>query len=135
MLQVGLKGEPFSSVQKALDFLKMHPEEERYILVRPGVYKERVVVGIPGVVITGESREAMERTVITLGLGAREILFWEGRRPEASLVAKGTPVSWESHLKVQSTVHSFTDKIHTTSIQLHGGSKYGQDSGNRHPGF
>lgn len=84
MLQVGLKGEPFSSVQKALDFLKMHPEEERYILVRPGVYKERVVVGIPGVVITGESREAMERTVITLGLGAREILFW-GRKKARSL--------------------------------------------------
>ena len=37
MIIVGLKGEAFSSVQKALDFLEAHPEEEPGILVRPGV--------------------------------------------------------------------------------------------------
>ncbi len=74
MIIVGLKGEAFSSVQKALDFLEAHPEEEPGILVRPGVYKERVVVRIPGVKISGESREAAEKTVLTLGLGGRELL-------------------------------------------------------------
>ena len=74
MIEVGLGGEAFSSVQKALDFLEAHPGAERVILVRPGVYRERVEVRIPGVVITGESPKAAKNTVITLGLGAKEIL-------------------------------------------------------------
>ncbi len=74
MVKVGLKGERFSSVQNALDFLESHPEEERYVLVRPGVYEERVKIRIPGVIVTGEGREAAEKTVITLGLGGKEIL-------------------------------------------------------------
>ena len=74
MVEVGPWGELFSSVQSALDFLETHPGEERVILVRPGVYEERVEVRIPGVVITGESLEAAEKTIITLGLGAKEIL-------------------------------------------------------------
>ena len=74
MVKVGLKGERFSSVQNALDFLESHPEEERYVLVRPGVYEERVKIRIPEVIVTGEGREAAEKTVITLGLGGKEIL-------------------------------------------------------------
>ena len=64
----------FSSVQEALDELERHPEQERRILVHPGVYEEQLVVRIPGVTICGESREKAEETVITFSLGAREIL-------------------------------------------------------------
>lgn len=74
MIEIALKGERFSSIQTALDYLEEHPEEERHLLVRPGVYEERVEIKIPGVVITGESREAADKTVITLGLGGKEIL-------------------------------------------------------------
>ena len=74
MITVGLKKDEFSSIQNALDFLEAHPREERYILIRPGIYKEQVEVRVPGVTITGESREAAEKTIITLGLGAKEIL-------------------------------------------------------------
>lgn len=74
MIEVGPEGKAFSSVQSALNFLEQHPKEERVILVHPGVYQERVEVRVPGVVITGENRTAAEKTVITLGLGAKEIL-------------------------------------------------------------
>lgn len=74
MVTVSLERGRFCSIQDALDFLEAHPEEERYILVRPGIYKERVEIRIPEVIITGENREATEKTMITLGLGGKEIL-------------------------------------------------------------
>lgn len=64
----------FSSVQEALDYLENHPEQEACILVHPGIYQEQVEVRIPGVVISGESSSAAEKTVITCGFGGWDIL-------------------------------------------------------------
>ena len=72
---IGEEGQPcFDSLQEALDYLEINPEEERYIRVHPGYYKEQVTVRVPGVVIEGADPEAVKETVITFGLGAREIL-------------------------------------------------------------
>lgn len=71
---MGPEGDAFSSLQSALNFLEDHPDEKRHILVRPGRYVEQVEVRIPGVIITGESRAAAKETVITLELGAKEML-------------------------------------------------------------
>lgn len=61
----------FASIQSALDYLEQNPEEERIVQIRPGVYRERVTVRVPGVRICGgEGGEAR----ITGSLGGREIL-------------------------------------------------------------
>lgn len=64
----------FSSVQDALNYLECHPEQEAYILIHPGIYQEQVEVRIPGVIISGESQNAAEKTVITSGFGGWDIL-------------------------------------------------------------
>ena len=64
----------FDYLQEALDYLEVNPEEERKILVYPGHYKEQVTVRVPGVLIEGAVPEDVRETVITYGLGAKEIL-------------------------------------------------------------
>ncbi|MDO5417942.1 MAG: pectinesterase family protein [Lachnospiraceae bacterium] len=72
MIEV-LKSGVCRTVQAALDFLEANPEEEKKILVHPGIYEEQVTVRIPGVELGGEKGKA-EETVITCGLGGKEIL-------------------------------------------------------------
>lgn len=74
---------PFTSIQAALDALPENPAEPPVLLIRTGVYHERVIVHRNHVRLVGESREG---TVITHSACARD--------PDPSGHEKGTFLSF-----------------------------------------